>query len=345
MKFDRKARALLLYVFLPIYVILLGVFVYVSNVYMGRYPLPKERLAADFVEFASGGYVLNQELSLGGEILVPGTAIEGELGEKIVRAYGAMEMMLKVTSRTDGPKMGIEIKIPATVESAEFTDFLAADYVLDETAAIRVDGDEVIKEPGTKVDRSVLLGLMAMRDEKLRDENVKVRGEGPVIGFQYTFIFILLNFAILVLFLYGLLWKPVLAVLDKRTQSVEKDLSQAHDHRKQAQDLYEKYRAEMDGAREEREEIVAGGRREGESERERIIDEARAEAQSLMERARLSIDSEREEARRELTAQVGAFSVELASRILEREIKEADHDALVDDFVSKIGSSGEKTEE
>ena len=41
MKFDRKARVLLLYILLPLFVAVLGVFVYVSNVYRGKYALPQ----------------------------------------------------------------------------------------------------------------------------------------------------------------------------------------------------------------------------------------------------------------------------------------------------------------
>jgi F-type H+-transporting ATPase subunit b len=183
---------------------------------------------------------------------------------------------------------------------------------------------------------------MAMRDAKLRGDLVKVRGKGPVIGFQYTFVFIVLNFLVLVAFLYGLLWKPVLNVLDKRKTTVGADLSSAREQREKARALYVKYRETMDGAREDREKIIADGRREGGEERKRIVSEAEAEAEAIVERARHSIEGEKKQLEAELTGRIGEFSRELAARILAREINSEDHGELVDEFISEIGANGEK---
>jgi F-type H+-transporting ATPase subunit b len=269
MKFDRKTRAVLLYVALPIYVALLGVFIYVSNVYKGKYPLP------------------------------------------------------------------------ASEASAEYEQFLAEDYILDEDTTIELDGSSVIKEAGTIVDEPILFALMKMRDDKKRGEFVKLRGKGPVIGFQYTFVFILLNFVIMVLFLYGLLWKPVLAVLDKRKATVAEDLAAARDQREKATVLHDKYQSTMAGARDEREEIIADGRREGSDERKRIVEEARNEAEAILERARQTIEGEKRRLEAELTGRIAGYSRELAERILSREINPEDHSGLVEEFLAEIGSKGE----
>lgn len=265
MKFDRKARKLLLYVVLPVYVLLLVVFAYVSSVYRGRYELP------------------------------------------------------------------------ATADSPEFEAFLAADYILVDSVVLTVAGDEVHKEAGTLVSREMLVAMMAMRDAKTFGESVEVRGEGPVIGFQYTFVFIVLNFAILVIFLYGLMWKPILNVLDKRKETIADDLTTSRHRRREAEALFEKYRKTMEGARDERESIIADGHRQGDEERQRIVDEAKAEAKTTLERAALAIEGRREQLRRELAGEIGGFSVELAGKILGREVKNEDHSALVEEFLAKIG--------
>ncbi len=406
MKFDRKARVLLLYVCLPLYVALLGVFVYVSNVYRGKYALPKQIQAEDFVAFASKGYVLAQEASVSGHKAAPGMLVDEAMAEALVKSYGVLGREIAVVESVEaltlrhadaseassiagegmylvypvslgspptgvqleagteltahtaariekaaaGSGMAVEVavaaaeavKVPESVESQEFSEFLAAGYLLDEPASIAVDGDIVEKQEGTVVNRTVLVGLMRMRDAQQRPDWVKVRGEGPVIGFQYTFVFVLLNFAILVLFLYGLLWKPVLSVLDQRRKSVSENIEQAKAKRQQAHELFEKYRKTMEEARGERERIIADGKREGEEERQKIVEEAKGESDAMLERARLSMESDRKEMEHELTTRVGAFSVQLASRILEREIKDEDHNALVDDFTKQIGSQEPK---
>lgn len=403
MKFDRKARAVLLYACLPAYVAMLGVFVYVSNVYKGKYPLPERLIARGFGDFASKGYILAQEASVAGRKLPPGTVIDEALAGELVKAYGALEREIAVAEditalsvkRADASKAGslagenvflvypvsigtppegvhvdagtllspataakIEkaaagspeaveitaavaeaIAVPDSTEADDFTEFLAAGYVLDEQARVISGADIVVKEKGTEVSREVLLGLMQMRDAQQRPEWVRVRGDGPVIGFQHTFVFVLLNFVILVLFLYGLLWKPILSVLDQRKEDVSGDIDRARDRRRRAEELFEKYRKIMEGARDERQGIIDDGRREGEEERQKIIDESKAEAEAMLERAQLAMQSDRQQMEQELTAQVGAFSVELAKRILAREITAEDHKAIVDDFAARMAAA------
>ncbi len=403
MKFDRKARAVLLYICLPLYVAMLGAFVYVSNVYKGKYPLPERLMARDFEDFASKGYVLAQEASVAGRRVPPGTVIDETLAGELVKAYGVLGRKVAVVeevaalsvkhadaskaSSLAGENMFVvypvsigappaavnvdagaplsaetaakieeaaaaspepveitaaaaeAIAVPDSTEADDFTEFLAAGYVLDEEARVVSGADIVVKEKGTEVSRDVLLGLMAMRDAQQRPEWVRVRGDGPVIGFQHTFVFVLLNFVILVLFLYGLLWKPILGVLDQRKKNIGGDIERARDRRRRAEELFEKYRKIMEEARDDRQGIIEDGRREGEEERQKIIDEAKAETEAMLERARLSMQSDRQQMERELTAQVGAFSVELARRILEREITEEDHRAIVDDFAARMAAA------
>lgn len=406
MKFDSKARTLLLYVLLPLYLAMLGVFIYVSNVYRGKYELPEQRLSGAFLEFAETGYRLAQAAHVGAERIEPGAAIDRELAEGLVRVYGFLGKSLAVVepggefrpesapaaeaSRLAGegrflvrdvsigsPAEGVNLNegaaftaevaerveraaaaagfegdvtvatakktaVPDAIESREFTSFFEAGYILEEPVTIRVDGDEVVKEKGTVLNREIVLGLMRMREARLRGKFVQVRGKGPVIGFQYTFVFIVLNFLILVTFLYGLLWKPIIAVLDERRERISGDLTSAREQRKKAKELFGKYRAKIEQSREEREEIIADGRSEGEKERDRIIEEARAEAESVRERGRLSIDAERKELTRQLTAEVGRFTVQLAERILAREIRREDHDRMVDEFIASISEADEE---
>jgi len=407
MKFDRKARALLLWVLLPLYLVMLGFFIYVSNVYRGKYELPRQRISQEFLDFAEKGYRLAQAAHVGARRIEPGTVIDRETAEGLVRVYGVLGRSVAVVppggefspqsapaveaSRLAGegrflvhdvsigpPAEGVNldagspltaeaaarieeaaradgfegevtvaaaerVAVPEEVESPEFTAFLEAEYILDEPVTIEIDGDKVIKQRGTVVDREILLGLMRMRDARLRGEFVKVRGKGPVIGFQYTFVFIVLNFLILVVFLYGLLWKPIITVLDKRRERISTDLATAREQRGKAEKLFEKYRGVMESSRAQREKIIADGRNEGQRERERIVEEARAEANALLERARLLIKAERERVRRELTAEVGGFAVALAEKILAREISQKDHEELINEFLCEIGA-GERAD-
>lgn len=165
---------------------------------------------------------------------------------------------------------------------------------------------------------------------------VYVKGAGNIMGFDLTLVFIVMNFLGLLVILYLLLWDPILKVLDDRAATIQTDLDTAASNRKQAATLKGKYEQFMLGSKQERQELIAEGRKEGESERQRIVGAAREEAEKIVERTRGELEAAAEKVRRDLRAEVGGISVELAEKILRREISEQDHEELVNDFLSRL---------
>ena len=84
------------------------------------------------------------------------------------------------------------------------------------------------------------------------------------------------------------------------------------------------------------------GRQDGESERHRIVEEARQEADKIIAQTKAELDAASEKARRELRREIGGLSVELAERILSREVRPEDNGRLIDDFVAQLNSGQKK---
>lgn len=153
----------------------------------------------------------------------------------------------------------------------------------------------------------------------------------------HEFIWAIINFVILLALLYKFLYKPILNVLDKRKNEVSENLSNAETARKEAEETLARYKEELKKAKTEAEEIISSAVNKGEEKRQEIIQEARDEASNMLKRAKEEITNEKEKAIAELRDEVATLAVMAAGKVIEREIKDKDHERFVKEFVSEVG--------
>lgn len=181
--------------------------------------------------------------------------------------------------------------------------------------------------------RSEVALRKAENEEAIR---VYVKGAGGIIAFDATLVFVVINFLGLLVILYLLLWDPILKMLDDRAASIKGDLENAAKAREDAASLKGKYQQLLIGSKQERQELIAEGRKEGQAERQRIVDAARQEADKVIDRTRQELEAAAEKVRRDLVREIGGLSIELARKVLAREVREADNRQLVEDFLAKL---------
>jgi len=186
---------------------------------------------------------------------------------------------------------------------------------------------------------AVLTSEVEFLTKQGRTASVYASGAADILGFDWTLVFIIANFLGLLSLLYLLLWEPIVKVLDERSAQIEGDLKSARESRELAAALKKEYDALMLGAKQERQALIADGQKEGQNEKQRILAEARRDADKIIQQTRQELVAAAEKARRQLRAEIGGLSVELAGKILAREIREEDNRRLVDDFVTAIGGS------
>ena len=168
------------------------------------------------------------------------------------------------------------------------------------------------------------------------EQKIPVQGHGQIIGINATMGFVILNFLVLMALLYGLLWGPITKMLDDRAASIRKDIEQASASREDADKLKARYEQALANARSEASRLRQEKVREGDAEKDKIINQARQEARRITEDARLQVEAALAEARRELRKEVGNISVEIASRILAREVDQNVHRQMIDDFLRNL---------
>ena len=157
-----------------------------------------------------------------------------------------------------------------------------------------------------------------------------------VKSINWTLVFGLINFAILLWILKRLLFKPALEYLDKRRELIAGRMSQARESEDQAAALVDERSKELATARGRSIQIVETA----ETRAAEMIEEAKAKAKADADRivadARTRMEQERDEMIRELKAAYADIAILGAERILDREIKIEDHRRLLDRLVAEI---------
>lgn len=147
----------------------------------------------------------------------------------------------------------------------------------------------------------------------------------------------LFAFIVLMVLLKKYAWAPLMKVMKDRENYIANEIEAAEKARKEANELLEQHRQMIKQARIETQEFIEQAKKQGEKQRDDIIEAARLEAERLKESARLEIEREREKAVAQLREQVASLSVLIASKVIEKELNEKDQEALINEIIQKAG--------
>ncbi len=151
-----------------------------------------------------------------------------------------------------------------------------------------------------------------------------------------TLIGQILTFAVLVWFIKGVLWEPMLKVLEDRKRRIADGLAAAERGRHEQELAEQKAKQRIQEAKQEAAEIIALAHKRANE----VIDEAkqaaREEAERIKAGAQAEIDQELNRAREALRQQVGRLAVEGAQKILAREIDAEAHSKLLQQLAAEL---------
>jgi len=147
-------------------------------------------------------------------------------------------------------------------------------------------------------------------------------------------------FAVLFFFMWKWVLPRVGALLDERRKKIQGELEGAEAARREAEAELARYREQLANAREEANRIIEEGRKTAEQLRADLQSRAEQEATATVARATEEIRAERDRVLRELSAQVGQIAVELAERVVEKELDKTTQQNLIDEFIEQVSGSG-----
>ncbi|NLI53737.1 MAG: F0F1 ATP synthase subunit B [Clostridiales bacterium] len=146
-----------------------------------------------------------------------------------------------------------------------------------------------------------------------------------------------LNLLILFLLLRTFLYKPVSKFMAEREAKFASEREQIDASRDEANVLKAKYETSMKNARLDAEHLAEERRKAAEREADDLRKKAKQDAQGILSDAMTQAVAEREGMLNDLKAQTAELAVDIAGKILEREVTQEDHQRIIDCFFDKVG--------
>ena len=150
------------------------------------------------------------------------------------------------------------------------------------------------------------------------------------------YIWTILTFLLLVGLLAKFAWRPLLAALDARQEAIRKSLADAEKARVELERLNQESAQIIRTARVEADQIIAASRADAERLRGELREKARSEAEGILKNAERQIQLETARALQQIRQEAADISVDIASKLLRRNLSKADNENLIAEALSKF---------
>jgi len=144
------------------------------------------------------------------------------------------------------------------------------------------------------------------------------------------------NIVVLYVLLRLILFKPVSRYLAARAERIQNKLNEAEDKLKEAEKMKLEYKRQLDTVAEQGHEIIRESQTTAAQEAKTIIADAYAQAEMILAEAHEKVAKEKELAMERMRREVAQLSVDIAARILKREVNTEDNRILAENFFSEM---------
>ncbi|CAJ1228875.1 MULTISPECIES: F0F1 ATP synthase subunit B [Lactiplantibacillus] len=150
-------------------------------------------------------------------------------------------------------------------------------------------------------------------------------------------LFIAISFIILMALIAVVAWNPITKMMGERADKIANDIDSAQKSRQEANDLADQRRDALSHSRTEASGIVADAKQSGEKQRATIVADAQNEATQYKQNARKDIEQERQDALKNVQSDVADISVEIASKIIKKQLDPEGQQALINSYIEGLG--------
>lgn len=155
----------------------------------------------------------------------------------------------------------------------------------------------------------------------------------------WTFIAQICNLFIQVYLIKRFLFKPVNAMLEKRRAMADAEIRDAETAKSEANAIKTEYEQNMLEAKNKANEILVTAQKTATLQSEQMLQEASQQAAAIKAKAESDIAQEKRKAVNEIKDEIGGMAMEIAGKVIEREICEEDHAKLIDEFIANVGEA------
>ena len=150
------------------------------------------------------------------------------------------------------------------------------------------------------------------------------------------FIWTIVTFLVLLTLLTKFAWGPLLQALESRQNAIRKSLDDAQQARQELERLNQESAQIIRQARVDAEAIVTKSRADAERLREEMKQKARSEADGIVRNAERQIQLETQRALQQIRHEAIDLSVQIASKLLQRNLTKEDNERLIEDALKQV---------
>ena len=150
------------------------------------------------------------------------------------------------------------------------------------------------------------------------------------------YIWTILTFLVLLALLAKFAWRPLLAALEARQESIRKSLDDARQARQELERLHAESQKILAQARADADTILSETRSDANRFRDEMKGKAQAEAAAIVKNAEKQIEQETARALQQIRTEAVDISVAIASKLLQRNVSREDNDRLIEDTFRQI---------
>ncbi|MEA2098449.1 MAG: F0F1 ATP synthase subunit B [Patescibacteria group bacterium] len=157
------------------------------------------------------------------------------------------------------------------------------------------------------------------------------------LGLDYKLIIAqAVNFVLLLVILQRLAYKPVLKMLNDRTEKIDKSLKQAKKIEEELKKTEETKLIEIKKGKEEYQKIVKEAQEIAERKSTETIKKAKAKTQEIVASAKQEIKSEKEKSVKEAKKEITDIAIQISRKIIGNNLDKEKQKEIADDILRKI---------
>ena len=157
------------------------------------------------------------------------------------------------------------------------------------------------------------------------------------------YIWSLVIFLLVLLILKKYAWKPLLDFLDQREKEISDSLAMAESAKADLEKVKEESEKILNEAKNQGKSIVSDSKQKAEDSANKILNDAQAKSDEFVLDAKKKIDVEKKKAIKEIKEEVVGLSLDLASQVLQRNVKDEDNSKFVDSSLKAINTDEAKS--
>ena len=148
----------------------------------------------------------------------------------------------------------------------------------------------------------------------------------------------IVSFLVLLTLLRMFLYKPIVNMLDQRSQRIRESLEAAERAREESAASQAEVESQLEAARAEGQQLIASAREVAERFREEETAKVRQEIEAERTRAEANIQRERDAAIEQLRGEFADLAITAAERVVERSLDQRAHQDIIDRVIEESDS-------